>query len=55
MIVWDEGDWMPEGDPAAGMKKGHIASNSKGSKLNGALASGAAEAAAAARSATTGC
>ena len=27
---------MPEGDPAAGMKKGHSASSSKGDKLNGA-------------------
>ena len=30
MIVWDEGVWMPEGDPAAGMKKGHIRFELKG-------------------------
>jgi DNA ligase D-like protein (predicted 3'-phosphoesterase) len=24
VIVWDEGVWTPDGDPAAGMKKGHI-------------------------------
>src|SRR6187551_1618073 len=23
VIVWDQGNWIPEGDPAAGMKKGH--------------------------------
>src|SRR5688572_972391 len=24
VIVWDEGNWVPQGDPAAMMKKGHI-------------------------------
>ncbi len=36
VIVWDEGRWTPQGDPAAGMKKGHIAFTLEGSKLTGA-------------------
>jgi bifunctional non-homologous end joining protein LigD len=36
VIVWDEGRWMPDGDPAAGMKKGHIRFELDGHKLNGA-------------------
>ncbi|GLS28720.1 bifunctional non-homologous end joining protein LigD [Mesorhizobium albiziae] len=36
VIVWDEGSWEPEGDPAAGMKKGHLSFTLKGNKLNGA-------------------
>ena len=36
VIVWDEGNWEPEGDPAAGMKKGHLRFELKGNKLNGA-------------------
>ena len=36
VIVWDEGTWMPEGDPDAGMKKGHLQFQLKGNKLNGA-------------------
>lgn len=35
VIVWDEGNWVPQGDPAAMMKKGHIEFELKGSKLNG--------------------
>lgn len=35
VIVWDEGVWAPQGDPAAMMKKGHIEFELKGSKLNG--------------------
>jgi bifunctional non-homologous end joining protein LigD len=35
VIVWDNGEWMPEGDPEAGMKKGHIDFELKGNKLNG--------------------
>ncbi|MEW6630228.1 MAG: DNA ligase D [Pseudomonadota bacterium] len=35
VIVWDEGRWTPEGDPAAGMKKGHIDFELEGHKLNG--------------------
>jgi len=35
VIVWDEGTWVPELDPVAAMKKGHIRFELKGSKLNG--------------------
>ena len=35
VIVWDEGRWVPEGDPAAGMKKGHLSFELKGHKLTG--------------------
>lgn len=35
VIVWDEGQWIPEGDPAAGMKKGHLAFTLEGHKLRG--------------------
>ena len=36
VIVWDEGTWVPHGDPAAMMKKGHIDFELKGDKLKGA-------------------
>ncbi len=36
VIVWDEGSWRPEGDPAKGMAKGHLAFTLEGSKLRGA-------------------
>lgn len=35
VIIWDEGRWQPEGDPAAGMKKGHLAFTLEGHKLHG--------------------
>jgi bifunctional non-homologous end joining protein LigD len=35
VIIWDEGQWLPEGDPAFGMQKGHIAFTLKGHKLSG--------------------
>ncbi|WP_027062088.1 DNA ligase D [Mesorhizobium loti] len=35
VIVWDEGTWMPEIDPAKAMKKGHISFELKGQKLHG--------------------
>jgi bifunctional non-homologous end joining protein LigD len=35
MIVWDEGRWVPEFDPAWGMKKGHIRFQLVGQKLHG--------------------
>lgn len=35
VIVWDEGTWAPEHDPAAGMKKGHIDFELHGQKLIG--------------------
>ncbi|MER9233755.1 DNA ligase D [Mesorhizobium sp. M0622] len=36
VIVWDEGTWVPEGDPAKAMKKGHINFELHGHKLHGA-------------------
>lgn len=35
VLVWDEGTWTPEHDPAAGMKKGHIDFELHGRKLSG--------------------
>ncbi|MDQ3340764.1 MAG: non-homologous end-joining DNA ligase [Myxococcota bacterium] len=35
VVVWDRGTWEPEGDPHAGMKKGHIAFTLHGEKLAG--------------------
>ncbi|RUX28897.1 DNA ligase D [Mesorhizobium sp. M2A.F.Ca.ET.042.01.1.1] len=35
VLVWDEGRWVPDGDPAQGMKKGHIDFELEGHKLNG--------------------
>lgn len=35
VIIWDDGVWIPAGDPVAMMKKGHIEFELKGSKLNG--------------------
>ncbi|KUM24299.1 DNA ligase [Mesorhizobium loti] len=35
VIVWDDGKWIPEGDPAEGMKKGHINFELEGYKLHG--------------------
>ncbi|MDX8456732.1 DNA ligase D [Mesorhizobium sp. VK9D] len=35
VIVWDEGRWIPDGDPAQAMKKGHIDFELEGHKLNG--------------------
>ena len=35
VIIWDEGRWQPEGDAAAGMKKGHLAFTLEGHKLHG--------------------
>jgi bifunctional non-homologous end joining protein LigD len=35
VIVWDEGTWTPERDPAEMMKKGHIDFELHGEKLNG--------------------
>lgn len=36
VIVWDEGRWVPEHDPAAMMAKGHISFILEGNKLHGA-------------------
>jgi bifunctional non-homologous end joining protein LigD len=35
VCVWDRGTWEPEGDPHAGMKKGHLAFRLDGDKLQG--------------------
>ncbi len=35
VIVWDEGKWLPEGDPVRGMEKGHLAFTLEGHKLGG--------------------
>ncbi|MET2829693.1 DNA ligase D [Mesorhizobium shangrilense] len=35
VIVWDEGTWVPEMDPAKAMKKGHISFELHGHKLHG--------------------
>lgn len=35
VIIWDEGRWIPEGDPARGMEKGHLAFTLEGHKLGG--------------------
>jgi bifunctional non-homologous end joining protein LigD len=35
VIVWDEGTWTPEIDPAQAMKKGHISFELHGHKLHG--------------------
>ncbi len=35
VMVWDHGDWIPEGDALAGLKKGHLSFNLNGTKLHG--------------------
>jgi bifunctional non-homologous end joining protein LigD len=35
MIVWDRGQWEPEGDPQKGLAKGHLAFTLDGSRLKG--------------------
>jgi bifunctional non-homologous end joining protein LigD len=35
VIIWDEGQWIPEGDPAFGMQKGHLSFILQGHKLGG--------------------
>ena len=35
VIIWDEGVWVPQGDPAEMMRKGDMKFDLKGSKLNG--------------------
>ena len=35
VIVWDEGRWVPEGDPAFGLQKGHLSFMLEGHKLAG--------------------
>ncbi|MGL4287580.1 MAG: DNA ligase D, partial [Phreatobacter sp.] len=35
VIVWDEGRWLPEGDAAKGLAKGHLSFTLEGHKLKG--------------------
>lgn len=35
VIVWDDGQWHPEADPAAGLEKGHLSFTLEGHKLRG--------------------
>ncbi len=35
VIVWDRGTWVPEDDPHAGLKKGHLTFSLAGEKTNG--------------------
>jgi len=35
VVIWDEGKWIPEGDPVRGMEKGHLAFTLEGHKLGG--------------------
>jgi bifunctional non-homologous end joining protein LigD len=35
VIIWDRGTWLPEGDAAADMKKGHLSFELVGKKLKG--------------------
>lgn len=35
VAIWDQGTWMPEGDAAVGMKKGHLSFELAGKKLKG--------------------
>lgn len=35
VMLWDDGHWLPEGDPDKGLAKGHLAFALKGEKLNG--------------------
>ena len=35
VVLWDRGEWLPVGDPVAGLKKGHLEFELRGAKLNG--------------------
>ncbi len=35
VLIWDEGTWMPTGDPHEGLAKGKLSFTMKGEKLNG--------------------
>src|SRR4051812_43964656 len=35
VVVWDRGEWIPEGDPHRGYEKGHLTFELVGSKLHG--------------------
>jgi bifunctional non-homologous end joining protein LigD len=35
VVLWDRGNWTPDGDPAAGLRKGHLTFALDGQKLQG--------------------
>jgi len=35
VMLWDQGTWVPRGDPRAGLKKGHLAFELRGQRLSG--------------------
>lgn len=35
VMIWDQGLWIPEGDPQAGLKKGHLTFELKGTRMHG--------------------
>ncbi|MCW5298815.1 DNA ligase D [Herbaspirillum lusitanum] len=35
VVLWDRGEWLPIGDPVAGLKKGHLEFELRGAKLSG--------------------
>src|SRR5437016_8986110 len=35
VMIWDRGQWYPEGDPHKGLKKGHLSFTVEGEKLHG--------------------
>jgi bifunctional non-homologous end joining protein LigD len=35
VMVWDRGEWIPEGDPHKGLQKGHLSFRLDGEKLHG--------------------
>lgn len=37
VLLWDRGTWAPEGDPLAGLRKGHLAFELFGKKLRGSF------------------
>jgi bifunctional non-homologous end joining protein LigD len=38
VLLWDRGEWLPEGDPEAGFEKGHLKFRLEGRKLRGGWA-----------------
>lgn len=35
VLIWDTGIWIPEGNPHAGLKKGHLSFTLKGKRMKG--------------------
>ncbi len=38
VMLWDQGEWVPDGDPEAGLKKGKLTFTLKGSRMKGGWA-----------------